>query len=239
MPIVRQFSTARFGGLGDTPPSTVSGSGDQQTVNNINTGISIGSRILSAMHEGDIRDTVRKNRVNVIQSLAIAGSVLAAEICLAGPSNTASNEQAYWTAAQQAISSQRPDVWSAAKAAGPWWPVGQPFDMYAVRQEICASLAQNGIIVNAAACTAVFGTGCTDQGGTCTAVNPITVTVTGAGTQVVNSPPPTAPGQPTSGPPTTTPTTNPLTAGTTSPILLLALAGAVVYYLMSQRKRSS
>lgn len=246
MPIVRQFSTARFGrhgqfsGLGATSPSSLDlGTSNNSDINNINSGIKIGSGILSSLREGDIRDSVRKNRVNVIQSLALAGSVLAAQICLAGPSNTASNEQQYWTTAQQTVSTQRPDVWAAAKTAGPWWPVGQPFNMTAVRQEICANLASNGIVVNSAACTAPFGTGCTDEGGTCTANNPITVTVTGVTSQVVTSAPPTAPGQPTSGTPTPTTTTVPLLGGSSNTLMLLAIVGAAAYYIMNQRKRSS
>lgn len=236
MPLVRHgFSTARFGGLGATTPTNVdlSGSGGTFDSNNINNDINVGRQIINAVQAGDIRDQVRQNRVNVISSLAMAGSVLAAQICLAGPSNVASNEQPYWSAAIQAIQQRRPDVYAAAQHAGPYWPVGQPFNMLAIRQEICASLAQNGITVNSQACNAAFGLQCTDEGGSCAQNNPINVTVTGVTTQVVQD---TPPGQQ---PPTNQPITNPLNiAGTNSPILLLAIAGAAVYFVMQQRKRA-
>lgn len=215
-------------------PSTSQSSSGLQTI------VNFAEHIVGGLFANDVRDQVRQERAKVISSLALAGSVLAAQICIAGPANVASNEDQYWQAAQQAVQQQRPDVWAAAQAAGPYWPVGQPFDMIPIRQEIGADLARQGIIVNQQALTTPFGSNCTDQGGSCGSLNKITVTVTykGSTTQVVPDPVPgaTGPIPPNTGPAVPT---NPNLAGSSSSILMIALVGAVVYGIMSKKRGGS
>jgi hypothetical protein len=223
MPLVRGGAT--FAGLGNVPPSdqTIPYSGDNNNANLIQEGIDYAKQLYENWTAGGTRDAIRENRAKTFMGLACAGSVLAAQVCLAGPDNVASNEDPYWQAAQAGIQSQRPDVWAAAVAAGPYWPVGAQFDAIPLRVSIGQTLANSGIIVNQSALNQPFTT----------TFVPVTVTVK-PGTTV---PPGTPPGQiPPVVVPTTPPSTTPLSAGFSSPIVLLGLVGAVVWYALSKKK---
>lgn len=102
------------------------------------------------------QDAQRQARANSIRDLALKGSVLAAQIVLAGPNNVSNNEAHFWTDAATVIQQQRPDVWTEAVAAGPWWPVGADFNMTAARAQIAQQLASVGVTVSNA--TQAFGT---------------------------------------------------------------------------------
>lgn len=225
MPLVRGGAT--FAGLGTVPPSsqvvTYQNDGSNNNANLIQEGISYAKQLYENWTAGGTRDAIRENRAKTFMALACAGSVLAAQVCLAGPDNVASNEDPYWKAAQAGIQQQRPDVWAAAVAAGPYWPVGAQFDAIPLRQQIGQQLAASGITVNAAALNQPFTT----------SEVPVTVSVA-PGTHV---PPGTPPGQiPPVVVPGTPPSTTPLSAGFSSPIMLLGLVGAVVWFALSKKK---
>ena len=219
-------------GIGNVPPSTQalpSNDASGQDTSTLQSVINFAHTIWSNWTAGAARDATRENRATLVMDFAVSGSVLGAQICLAGPANVASNEDPYWTAAQKAIQQQRPDVWAEAEQAGGWWPVGEQFDMLKERQQMAAALSSVGITVNQAAISQPFST------------TPVPF-------QVTVSPgvaPPPQPGQPvtppkpgTPAPPVATggPTTSvPLLAGSSSTLMVLALAGAAYYAI---RKRA-
>lgn len=221
-------------GLGYVPPNTptntvVSNDAGGQDQNVIEQGISYAKQLYANWMQGKARDATRENRANLIMDFATAGSVLAAQIIIAGPANVASNEDAFWTGAAQSVQAARPDVWAEAQQAGGWWPVGQPFDMIQPRQQMAAALSAVGITVNQAAISTPFTTTpvpfqVTVAPGVVPPPSPGTTTPPSPGTPA----PPVAPGGPS--------TTTPLMAGSSSSIALIALVGAVVY--AATRKRA-
>jgi hypothetical protein len=213
--------------LGIVPSQTAIPSSSSEDQNTLNSVLNVAKTIWQNWTAGAARDAQREARAKLIMQFAISGSVLAAQICYAGPDNVASNEDPYWTGAQQAIQTQRPDVWSEALVAGKWWPVGEQFDMLKERAQMAAALAAVGITVNQAAITQSIGT--SDV--------PFSVTVAPG-----VAAPPTGGGQTGGGAPVaktgtsgTGGTATPLVAGSTSPILLLGLVGAAVYVATRSR----
>lgn len=84
--------------------------------------------LLSSVTGGAATDASRQARVNWTVQAAQRGSVLAAEIIMAGPANTAGTERTMWATAAGKIPAT---VLAQASAISPsgWWPSGQP-DFY-------------------------------------------------------------------------------------------------------------
>lgn len=102
------------------------------------------SGVINAVDPGAVRDADRQKRVDWMKAAAIAGSVLAARIILGAPPNVASHETGMWQSAAADVQSQKPQVWAAAMAAGPYWPTGAPFNMPNETAQIQAALSSMG-----------------------------------------------------------------------------------------------
>lgn len=117
--------------------------------------------LISHFTGGAATDASRQARVNWTVQAAQRGSVLAAEIILAGPANTGGNERPMWTTAAGKIPAT---VLNQAMQISPsgWWPSGQP-DFYtdingATHQQILqqvATASQTGVALGSGVASAV------------------------------------------------------------------------------------
>jgi hypothetical protein len=97
--------------------------------------------ILTNLFGGSGRDAQRQARADWVTEQALAGSVLAARMIIAGPANVASNEDPIWNNARAIVQAQRPDVLNAAIGQGPYWDTTDNDSIDKTRAKINAELA--------------------------------------------------------------------------------------------------
>lgn len=136
--------------IGDAVPHTTVGLGfDPATAYAV---VKTGSRLVSSIFGGGSEDARRQARANYMADAASRGSVLAARIVLAAPDNVGSNEARQWIGVRSRIPE---DVLSRARAQGPFWPTGAPFEMpdqvAAIERELSAIGQPSSPIVGGAA----------------------------------------------------------------------------------------
>lgn len=95
---------------------------------------------------GATRDAQRQARCDWFTQAALAGSVTAGRILLAGVTKTASNESPMYTKAIALVSSQAPDILQEAKNAGPFWIDGDDATSSQMRAAVTRELNSLGAL---------------------------------------------------------------------------------------------